>query len=39
MLVIQNEVEGLDKTNTLVKEQIPKAGIMIKKRSKIYIEY
>ena len=37
VLVIENETEELDKTNTLVKEQIPKPGIMIKKESKIYI--
>ena len=36
-LVIENEMEGLDKVNTLVKEQVPKAGITIKKGSKIYI--
>lgn len=37
-LVIENETEELDKTNTTVKEQVPKASIMIKKGSKIYIE-
>lgn len=37
-LVIENETEELDKQNTMIKEQVPKAGIMIKKGSKIYIE-
>lgn len=36
-LVIENESEELDKQNTIVKEQIPKAGITIKKGSKIYV--
>lgn len=38
-LVIENEVEELDKQNVMVKEQTPKAGISIKKGSKIYISY
>ena len=38
-LVIENESEELDKQNTIVKEQTPKAGITIKKGSKIYIKY
>lgn len=38
-LVIQNEVEELDKNSAIIKEQIPKAGITIQKGSKIYIEY
>lgn len=38
-LVIENEVEELDKQSIMVKEQIPKAGITIKKGSKIYIKY
>lgn len=38
-LVIENESEELDIQNTIVKEQIPKAGITIKKGSKIYIKY
>lgn len=37
-LVIENETEELDKQNTIIKEQIPKAGIVIKKGSKIYIK-
>ena len=36
-LVIENEVEEIDKQNVIVKEQVPKAGIVIKKGSKIYI--
>lgn len=36
-LVISNEAEQLEEQNAIVKEQIPKAGIMIKKGSKIYI--
>lgn len=36
-LVIENETEELDKQNTIVKEQVPKAGIIIKKGSKIYV--
>ena len=38
-LVIQNEEEEMDKQNTIVKEQVPKAGIRIKKGSKIYSIY
>lgn len=38
-LVIENEVEELDKQNITVKEQMPKAGITVKKGSKIYIKY
>lgn len=37
-LVIENEVEELDKQSATVKEQIPKAGITIKKGSKLYIK-
>ncbi len=37
-LVIENETEELDQQNTIIKEQVPKAGIMIKKGSKIYVE-
>ena len=36
---IENESEELDKDNTLVKEQTPKAGIIINKESKISIKY
>lgn len=38
-LVIENEEEELDKQNIMVKEQVPKAGIIIKKGSKVYIKY
>jgi beta-lactam-binding protein with PASTA domain len=38
-LVIENETEELDKQNTMVKEQVPKAGIIIKKGSKVYVKY
>ena len=38
-LVIENETEELDKQNTIVKEQVPKAGIIIKKGSKVYLKY
>lgn len=38
-LVIESEEEELDKQTTIVKEQVPKAGIMIKKGSKIYLKY
>ena len=37
-LVIENETEELDKQNTMVKEQVPKAGIIIKKGSKVYVK-
>ena len=38
-LVIENEIEDLDKQNTVIKEQIPKPGIKVKKGSKIYTRY
>lgn len=38
-LVIEDETEELDKQNVIVKEQIPKAGIRIKKGSKIYAKW
>lgn len=38
-LQIENESEELDKENTIITEQIPKPGIVIKKGSKIFIEY
>ena len=37
-LNIENEMERIDKENTVVKEQIPNAGIMIKKGSKVVIK-
>ena len=38
-LVIENETQELDKQNIKVNEQIPKAGITIKKGSKVYVKY
>ncbi len=38
-LVAENQEEEIDKQNTVVKTQVPNAGIMIKKGSKIYISY
>lgn len=38
-LVIEGETEELDRQNIIVKEQIPKAGIRIKKGSKIYAKW
>lgn len=40
-LVFENETEGeeLEQQNIVIKEQTPKAGITIKKGSKIYIKY
>ena len=38
-LVIENETEELEQQNTIVKEQVPKPGIVINKGSKIYLEY
>ena len=37
-LIIENEIEGMDKQNATVKEQIPKAGITVNKGSKIYVK-
>lgn len=38
-LVIENETEEMDKKTLVIKEQTPKAGITIKKGSKIFIKY
>ncbi len=38
-LIIEEEIEGLDKESIIVKEQVPKAGIIIKKGSKVYVKY
>ena len=38
-LVIENETEDVDKQKTMVKEQVPKAVIIIKKGSKVYVKY
>lgn len=36
-IVIENETEELEKQSVIIKEQIPKAGITIKKKSKVYV--
>lgn len=36
---IENEVEGLDKENTIIKEQTPNTGIKINSGNKVYIKY
>ena len=36
---ITNENETLDKENTMITNQTPKAGIQINKESKVYVEY
>lgn len=38
-LVINNEQEGMDKENTVVKEQTPKAGIKIKQGTNVYVDW
>ena len=38
-LIINNEQEGMDKENTIVKEQTPKAGIKVKEGSSVYIDW
>lgn len=38
-IVVKNEEEELDEQDILVKEQVPSAGIKIKKGSRIYISY
>lgn len=37
-LVIENEIEGMEEENTYVKDQIPKAGIIVNQGSKIYVK-
>ena len=37
-LSIQNEDENLDKDNTVIKSQVPSAGIVINKGNKVYVE-
>lgn len=37
-LVINNEPEGIDKENTIIKEQTPKAGVKVKEEANIYVE-
>ncbi len=36
---LENNNEELDKDNTIVKEQTPKAGITVNINSKIYVKY
>ncbi len=38
-MVVENESEELNKDETIVSEQIPKAGIMINKTNKVYVQY
>lgn len=38
-LVISNEQEGMDKENTTVKEQTPKASIKVKEESNVYVDW
>lgn len=38
-LVINNEQEGIDKENTIVKEQTPKTNIKVKEGSNVYIDW
>lgn len=38
-LVISNEQEGIDKENTIVKEQTPKTNIKVKEGSNVYIDW
>lgn len=38
-LAIENETEEMDKGNITVKEQTPKAGIIVNKGSKVNIKY
>lgn len=38
-IVITNEQEGMDKENTIVKEQTPKAGIKVKEGSSVYVDW
>lgn len=37
-MIINNEQEGIDKENTIVKKQTPKVGIKVKERSNVYID-
>ena len=38
-LEIQNQTEEIDKENTIINNQVPKAGIKIYQGSKVYGEY
>ena len=37
-LVINNEQEGIDKENAIIKEQTPKVGVKVKEEANIYVE-
>ena len=37
-LNIEIEIEELDKENTVIKEQLPNAGIIVKKGSKVIVK-
>ena len=39
VLTINNQQEGMDKENTIVKNQIPKANIRVKEGSNVYIDW
>lgn len=36
---IENNAEEIDKTNTIIIEQIPKEGVVINKGSKVFVKY
>lgn len=36
---IENNTEEIDKTNTIIIEQIPKEGVVINKGSKVFVKY
>ena len=38
-LVIEDETDGLNYDNTIVKEQIPRPGITVNKESKVYVKF
>ena len=38
-LVIEDGADGLDYSNMIVKEQIPRPGIMVNKGSKVYVKF
>ena len=38
-LVIEDGADGLDYSNMIVKEQIPRPGITVNKGSKVYVKF
>ena len=38
-IVVNNDKDDLDKENTIIKQQIPKEGIVIKQEQNVYIDY